>query len=437
MAAENQTRSDLQVDVHEGASWSRRLSVTVPRDRVSRIRRSVASQIARNVRLPGFRKGHLPENLIEKQFGKAIEQETLDRVIQETYREALESRDLHPINQGQVENVQYDAGSDLRYEVAFEIQPRVELQRVHGFAVVRPPAQIGEADVDAVLARIRHDRSTVRPVEEGKPEPSDEVTVEITDLDEEPAEGEEEPEARTFRFALGEGQAIPDIEAAILTLEVGGEGEFDVRYPDDFGDPEMAGKEQHLRIRLTELRRRELPELDDELAKGVGDFETLDALRTRIRQDLAAEGERRGEEQVRAELVREIVEANPFDVPVSMVERYLDFMLGMDPERAEEQRRHQTPEQAERFSQMRAVFRPQAEAALKRMLVVESLADREGLRATADEVDERVEKLAEQHGVSPGDAWLQLEKSGQLQSLENEITEEKVFAFLKSRNSVA
>jgi trigger factor len=199
----------------------------------------------------------------------------------------------------------------------------------------------------------------------------------------------------------------------------------------------MAGKEQHLRIRLTELRRRELPELDDELAKGVGDFETLDALRTRIRQDLAAEGERRGEEQVRAELIREIVEANPFDVPVSMVERYLDFMLGMDPERAEEQRRQQTPEQAERFSQMRAVFRPQAEAALKRMLVVESLADREGLRATADEVDERVEKLAEQHGVSPSDAWLQLEKNGQLQSLENEITEEKVFAFLKSRNSVA
>jgi trigger factor len=429
-----QTTSDLRIDVQETASWSRRLSVTVPQERVQRIRKSVASQITRNVRLPGFRKGSIPTSLVEKQFGPAIEQETMDRVIQETYKEVLETGDFQPITQGVVENVHYHPGQDLTFEVHFEVQPRIELANVGGFTVQRPATEVTDQDVEDVLERIRAERATVRKLDEGVADYNDEVTVEITDLDAEA--GSEEAEARPFRFTLGEGQAIPDIEEAIRTLAPGAEGEFTVRYPDDFPDEELRGKEQRLRIRLQELSRRDLPAMDDEFAKTLGEFESVDALRERIRTDLGAENERRAEAELRGGLVTQLLEANPFEVPGSMVDRYLGFMTGeaqQDPAKA----KARTPEQEERFSQMRQMLRPQAEAALKRMLVVEHLADREGLRATADEVDARVEKLAEEHGISPSDAWIQLEKGGQIQALESEITEEKVFEYLRSQNTVA
>lgn len=431
-----QTTTDLRIDVQEPSAWTRRLSVTVPQERVQRTRKSVASQITRNVRLPGFRKGAIPTSLVEKQFGPAIEQETVDRVIQESYKEVMQNGDFQPITQGVVENVHYHPGEELTFEVQFEVQPKVEIAHVGGFTVARESAEVTDQDVEDVIERIRSERATVRVLEEGAPDYEDEVTVEITDLGAE--EGSEDAGARPFRFTLGEGQAIPDIEEAIRTLAPGAEGEFTVRYPDDFPDEELRGREQRLRIKLSELRRRDLPVVDDAFVATLGaeELATTDALRERIRTDLAAENERRVEASLRAGLVEQLLEANPFEVPPSMVDRYLGFMTGeaqQDPKRVAKR----TPEQEERFSQMRQMLRPQAEAALKRMLVVEHLADREGLRATSDEVDARVEKLAEEHGISPSDAWIQLEKGGQIQALESEITEDKVFEYLRSQNTVA
>jgi trigger factor len=184
---------------------------------------------------------------------------------------------------------------------------------------------------------------------------------------------------------------------------------------------------------VVELKSRTFPELDDELAKSAGPFETLAELRERILADLRDEARRRADAAVREGLVGQILEANPIEAPRSMVERYLDYMMGGQ-ERAPRVKR--TAEQEERFSQFREMMRPQAEAALQRMLVIDTLADKQGLRATQDEVDQRVELLAQAQGRTPSDVWLQLEKSGQLQSLEAEVTEDKVFDWLRSQNTV-
>lgn len=427
--------TELTVDVQEPRSWSRRLSITVPSERVRRVRQSVAAKIAGNVRLPGFRKGKTPASLVERQFGQAIEQETLDRVIQETYREVLDRHEFRPITQGQVEHVHYHgAGGDLHFEVEFEVQPVLELARTDGFQVVRPADAVGDDEVDSLLERLRGERATLHPVEGAKPDYGDTVLVQITNLDE-AGEGEEDGGSE-YRFELGEGQAIPDIEAAIMTLAPGEEGEFTVAFPEDFHDEAQRGQQQRLRIRLNEARRKELPALDDEFARGLGEFDTIDALRTRVRGDMEKDAKQRADSAMRDALVQQIVEANPFDVPDSMVDRYLDYMTGDTPDR-EGNRRQRSAEEEERFSQLRAIMRPQAEQALKRMMVVEHIADREGLRPTADDVDARVEALAEQHGRTPSDLWVELERTGQMQALEAEILEDKVFEHLRSRNTVA
>ena len=428
--------TELRVEVQEPNSWSRRLSITVPSDRVRRVRQSVAAKLANSVRMPGFRKGKTPASLVERQFGPHIEQETMDRVIQEAYREALDAQEFKPITQGQVEHVHYHGeGGDLHFEVEFEVQPVLNLARTQGFQVVRPADAIGDEEVDALLERLRQERATLHPLDEGQtPDYGDQVLVEITNLDE--AGEDAEPEGSEYRFELGEGQAIPDIEAAIMSLAPGQEGEFTVTFPEDFPDEAQRGQQQRLRISVREARRKELPPLDDEFARGLGEFDSLDALRARVRGDMEADARKRAESAVRDALVQQIVEANPFEVPGSMVDRYLDYMMGEDPDR-QGGRRTRTPEEEERFSQLRAIMRPQAEQALKRMMVVEHVAEREGLRPTADDVDARVEALAEQHGRTPSDLWVELERTGQMQALEAEVLEDKVFEHLRSRNTVA
>jgi trigger factor len=426
------TTTPLQVSVQEPTSWSRRVSITVPAERVNRTRTAVTTQIARNVRLPGFRKGHIPQRILEKQFGPSIEQETLDRVIQEAYREALDQEGLRPITQGMIDNVHYHDNAELHFEAEFEVQPEVKLARLSGFTATQPPSEVGEDEVDSVLERLRDERGVWQPRAEGeKADWTDQVLVEITPRAEEG--DEEEPETNTYRFVLGEGQAIPEVEQAIMTLAPGEEGDFTVRFPEDFADPEQAGKEQHLHLKVISVQHKEVPGLDDDFARSLGDFEDLTALRARVLEDLREEAKRNAEAEVRGQLVGQILEANAFDVPASMVDRYLDLMTGQD----EEKLGKLSDEQREQISQWRETLRPQAEEGLKRMMVVERIAEDQGLRASQDEIDARVEDLAQRGGRTPSEVWLQLEKTGQLQALENEITEEKVFEYLKSQNTVS
>lgn len=421
--------NELEVTIQESDSWSRRLSITVPAERVQRIRGSVTSQITGQARMPGFRKGKLPQRILEQRFGASIDQETIDRVIQESFREALDREGLMPISQGQIDKVDYERGSDLRFEVEFEVRPEIELERTSGFTVSRPPEEIEEDDVDSVLERLRADRGTWEDVEgDERPDLGDQVMVQIASLDE-----DEEAAPRAYRFALGEGQAIPDVEQAIMTLAPGQEDEFTVTFPDDFPEEERRGEEQRLRIKLDKVQKLALPELDDEFAGSVGDFESLDALRERILQDLEDDARQRADSEVRRQLIDNVIEANPFEVPNSMVERYLDRVTG----HSEEDGHKHSAEEMEQISKIRETMRPQAAWALKRMLIVESVASSEGLAATQDEIDARVEEMAEKHGRSASEVWIELEKSGQLAALESEITEDKVFDHLLAQNTVA
>jgi len=432
MAESTTTQNQLTVTVEQPSSFARHLSITVPQDRVERVRKAVAQQITRNVRLPGFRKGHVPQSLMDKQFGPAIQQETVDRVIQETYPEALKQENITPIAQGEVADVHYHGdGGDLHYHVNVEVQPSIEIARTSGFVVARPSDAVGDEELSSVLERLRGDRATLEVVDDRKPDLGDEVQVRITAP--RPAGEEGEPEPQEYRFVMGEGQAIAPIEEAILSLMPGEEEEFDITYPEDFDDPDLAGTTQRMTIGVVELKARTFPELDDEFAQAVGPFDTMDALRERISADLREDARRRADAAVRDGLIGQILEANPLEAPRSMVDRYLDYMTGG---MQGGNRPKRTPEQEERFSQFREMMRPQAEASLKRMLVIETLADQHGLRATQDEVDARVELIAQGQGRSASDVWLELEKSGQLQSLEAEVTEDKVFDWLRAQNTV-
>ena len=417
MTTETTGSTELKIAVEEPAKWARRLTITVPAQRVQKERGAVAQSLAKRLNLPGFRKGKVPPQIIEKRFGPAIDNELIERLVGDAYKEALAKQGFTPISQAEVDSVEYQPGTDLTFNVGFEIRPEIELDRVGGFTVVRPRPQVGDEEVDKVLTRLREEHAVWQPVEAQTPVSGDMVSVEITALDEEG----EAAQPRPYRFVLGEGQAVTDVEDAIRTLSPGQGGEFTLT----LGAEGEEAKQRRLQIELIEAKRPELPALDDEFARTVGEFESLEDLRSRVLEDLRKEAGVESERTVRQALVDAVVEANPIEVPAGMVGQYLERAL---PER--------DGADGERLAEARELARPAAEVALRRLLVIERIAQMENLRATQTDVDQRIEEMAERWSRPVNEVWAQLQKSGRLQMMEEEITEDKVFDYLKSQSSV-
>ena len=409
----------LRVSVTEGERWRRDLAITVPADVVGRERARVMGNVSGRARMPGFRKGRIPARVLEQRYGAAVEQETLENLLNEATREAIRHEQLRPISDPEVGAVRSEPGQDLFFEISFDVEPRIEIERSGGFVVERPAVEIGEAEIDAVLLRLRQQNGAWRPLEDGLPEAGNAVSVSILQLEQEDAE------AREYEFILGEGDAIPDVERAIEQLEVGTEGDFLVRFPDDFPNEERRGDAERLRIRLVSRKVLDLPELDDDFATTL-DFESLDGLRDKVRADLEQNAAGQAEQVVRARLMEFVLEGNSFEAPDSMVDRYLEAVAADGPEDA-------PPEKVE---EMKAAVRPQADRAVRTMLALESLARTNDLVATPLEVSERIDEIARRNGVKPETVEAQLRRNGRMESLEREITEGKVFDFLKQQSEI-
>jgi trigger factor len=406
----------LKVDIEASAEWSRRLKITVPADQVARERRAVASQIAKRARLPGFRKGKVPAAVLEKQYGASIEQQTVERVVNTAYRMAIREQGFSPISEASVGDLSYEPGADLSFSVEFEVKPEVELARLGGFTVRTPAAVAKEEDVDRVVERLREQNASWEPVSE-PPTDGDRAKVEITPLDQESDPGG----ARVYEVVVGAGEILESIEAGLRSLEPGGEAELTVAVGEGGGE----APDHRIRVRLLSVERPALPAADDAFARGLGDFDTLESLRSRVRSDLEAEAEREAEREVRRQLVQAVLEANSFEVPPSLVDQYLDGLLQAP--------RDADPEEVARAKEQ---ARPAAEYGVRRMLVIERIAELEGLHATEAEVEERVRELAEQNGMEPSKLRRELARSGRVQAIASDLTEKRVFDYLKSLSTI-
>jgi len=409
----------LEITVDEPGAWKRRLTVVVPEARVEEERRRVRTQLAKRLDIDGFRPGKVPPQIVEQRFGSSIDDRAVQSLVSETFREALEQEELEPIGEPEISDIRFLADDRLSYEIEVEIMPSIELDRVGGFKVERPGIEVGAEEVDQILEQLREDEATWRPANR-QPEAGDLVTVRIR-----PADREEELSSEDeYQFEMGEGNALPDIEDAISTLEPGRRETFDVHFPEALREEGQA-EDRELEIELRDVKEAELPPLDDELASRVGDFESLEELRDAVRDDAEAHHRDEAENEVRERLMDHVIEANPFEVPESMVEDYVSRMLDapedVDPEELEEARQQ---------------VRPRAERQIKRHLILERLTEREGLEATEDEVDERIREIAEAEGVEPGEVRRQLTRDDRMESLRRQVSAEKVFAYLKEQSSV-
>jgi len=411
--------SQITVEKTGEDSASKSLRVTVPVDRVREAEARALKYYSQRARLPGFRPGKAPDTVVRKRFGDAIRQTVLEEVIRESWETAKTNESLKPITDPSIRNLKFEDGSPIEFELHVEVRPELTLARVGGFKVERREAVVPESAVDEQLARLQEQKATWIPVEGEKPSPGQMVRVEVA-----PIENGVAGAAQPHDLVLGDNQTIPELEERIMSLLPGESTESEVRFPDDHPDESRRGKTRQVRIALHEVKRQDLPPLDDALAREVGEFESLDALRAAVRQDLERESAREADAGVRRDLIAQLVEANNIEAPHSLVHRLMHGYAEM----------YKVPEdQLPAFEQQ---FHQIAETQVKRDLALDALVEAHGLRATEAELDERINTMAGARGVPAGQIYASLEKSKRLGELERAITEEKVFDFLLTQSTV-
>lgn len=395
------------------------LAVTVPAEHVHAAEQRATAAVQRRAKLPGFRKGKAPAAVVKKRFAEDIRQQVLEDLVRETWTRAVQQEALKPIADPHIHNLKWEAGAPVTFELHVEVKPDLKLERLGGFRLKRPVARVTAEQVEAQLNELRDQRAPWVPVEGQTPKPKELVHVTIAQR-----VGAAIKDPQPYQLVLGEGRAIPEVEERIMSLLPGETVDATVRFPDDFPDVAKRGQTRDIRLTLHEVKRQELPPLDDAFAREVGDFDSLDALRQAIRRDLEQDAEREADARVRAELIEQIIAANRVVAPRPLVERALYVYA----------QAYGIPE--DRWETFVREFRPIAEAQVRRDLVLDHVIEARGLRATADELDGRLRELAERRRMPPAELRASLEKAKRLRDVERSLTEEKVFAFLLSQSTV-
>ena len=411
--------SQITVEKTAEDSASKSLKVTVPVDRVREAEDKAVKYYVQRARLPGFRPGKAPAAVVRKRFGDAIRQSVLEEVIRESWETARSAESLKPITDPSIRNLKFEDGSPIEFDLLVEVRPELKLERTGGFRIERRVPSVTDESVQEQVARVQEQKAAWIPVEGAKPSPGQMVRVEVAPLDEAGAGS-----AQPYDLVLGQNQAIPDLEERIMTLLPGEQADTEVKFPEDHPDESRRGQSRRVRVTLHDVKRQELPALDDAFAREVGDFENLDALRTAIRTDLEREAAREADAQVRQALVQQIVDANQVPAPESLVHRLMHGYAEM----------YQVPQ--EQLAQFEQQFHQVAEAQVRRDLVLDAVVEANGLRATETELDARVAELAASRGVETSQLYGNLQKANRLPELERAITEEKAFAWLLQQSTI-
>jgi trigger factor len=411
--------SEITVEKTAEDSASKSLRVTVPVDRVRQAEAKAVQYYAKRARLPGFRPGKAPEAVVRKRFNDAIRQSVLEEVLRESWETAKSTESLKPVTDPSIRNLKFEDGSPIEFDLLVEVRPEIKLERVGGFRVERRVTPVTDAAVDEQLARLQEQKAAWIPLSGEQPSPGQMVRVEVA-----PIEDGTPGTAQPYDLVLGQNQAIPELEERIMALRPGESTDTEVRFPDDHPDESRRGQTRRVRVTLHEVKRQELPALDDAFAREVGEFESLAALRSAVREDLEKEATREADAQVRQALLGQVIEANQVPAPESLVHRLMHGYAEMY---------RIPPDQLGQFEQQ---FHTVAATQVRRDLALDALVEANGLRATEAELDARIGRMAEARGVPAGELYGSLQKANRLTELERSITEEKAFDFLLSQSTV-
>jgi len=419
------------VDVSE---TRKNLLVEIPTAQVDAEIAKIARGYTRAARIPGFRPGKVPEKIVRQRYREQILHDVVHGLIPKAIETALTERGVEPVDTPDVTDVQIKEGEPLTFKAEFETVPPVDAGDLSTLTVKRVAVSIDDEAVAGALERLRERGARFEPVEGRGVGDGDTIVI---DLERTEGAGGAAKIDTHEKVSIEIGAPInpPGFDDQVKGMNLGEARTFVIHFPEDYAVEEMRNTDVSYTVAVKEIRQRVLPTLDDEFAKDLGDFETLDALRARVRQDLTEEAEGAATREQRNELLRQLAGRVPFEVPAPLIDREIDRRLeefvrrladqGIDPRQANID-----------WPQFRAAQRAPARDTVASAIVLDEIARREQLAVTDEDIEQEVQRFAERTGRTPAAVRAAMEKEGGLVRLAVGLRREKAIEFARGQAPV-
>lgn len=422
---------NVKVEVEKHEPWRRVVTVEVAAEDVEREYQEVARRLAKRVRLPGFRKGKVPPEVVRKSFKSELDQEFLEHVVPKAFGKALDDTGLDPVTEPSFSDVSFGESRPLSFRADFDARPELQLTGVKGIAAEKELPEVTDEQVNMVLEDFRKSRPDLEDVTRGA------IDGDVLLLDYQAIDKNDAPIAgRAVKDAvveLGAGRVVEPFEAALRGAEVGTTRMAEVPYGDDHADELLRGQTARYRIRIRKVQEKRFPELTDALVAQHTELKTVEEMKTRVREELAEQADRAATERLQHTLLEKLVDANPFSAPQALVEALLTDLVAQ--QRQEASYRGEDPETID-GDRIKSDHRAAAERQVRRMLVLDAVAKAEGIRTTEEEIRERVTRMARLRRTPVRQLIEQLGGDRFLRRLSREVRDKKVLAFLSENADI-
>ncbi|HTO12842.1 MAG TPA: trigger factor [Candidatus Binatia bacterium] len=414
----------MKVAVEEIESCKRRLAVEAPVDVVQKEWERAYGRVQKRAALPGFRKGHVPRSLVKLHFADDVRREVAEHLIPDVYRQALTEARIDPVNEPDLQELTLEENAPLSFKAVVEVKPAIALGDYRGVEVEHATPAVSDADVADTLERMRDQHAEFRSVERAA------ATGDLVVVDYTLAPDDHEPTtANGYHFVVGGGTVLPEIDAAVIGLKAGDERDVSLRFADDHRMESLRAKAGTAHLKVGEVKEKVLPALDDEFAKGLGEFDTLEAVRAEVRTQLesarAAEGRRALEDKI----VQALLVRHAFGVPDAMVMRQVAHQVEHTRERLRRQGVDPDGIQWD-YGKIVGELRPAAEQGVRRALLLEAIADKESIAPSEADLEAEVEKFARASQRPAPAVRRMMEKSGDLDALRHGLREKQTLDLL-------
>lgn len=425
---------ERQIEKQENSSV--KLTMTVSAEEVRKAYDELVKKYRKDAQIKGFRKGKVPKEVLERKFGDSFRAETLQNVIeaalQESIQEVDESERPLPYARPSLvdEELDLDPDAELTFSVTYDVFPEAKLGEYKGLEITEPQVKITKKDEDQELENMRQQNALVIEKDEGAVQEGEIVTINYEEVDEDD-NAVDGTRREDYVFTVGSGHNLYHLDTEVVGMEKDETRIIEKEYPEDFEHEELAGQKKRLRVTVTLIKQRDLPDLDDEFAQDISDdFETLDDLRKDVRQRLEKTAADRIRGQKVDQLMEKVVESSEIEVPASMVETELENSW-----RNLAQQYQVSPEQMDQLLAMQgqtreAIFsdwRPAAIERLKRSLLVQKMIESEQIEVSEEDAEAQIRSDAEERKADPEQILEYYKKNGMLSYVQQEIAERRMF----------
>jgi trigger factor len=423
----------MKVDVQQVGACERRLEIEIPSENVKKELDQAYRELARKVSIRGFRKGKIPRPVLERYHRTSVEDEVMQKLIPSSFQQAVKDQGLRAVGQPKLDDINLNEEKALRYTATVEVLPDIALETCGGWELTKEVRVVTDADIDRELHDLQNRHVSLVSIAEDRPvRDGDYVLISFEGFrDGQPVQG---TKTENYALVVGSKSVIESVEQGLLGMRKGEVREIPVQFPETYQNRALAGQTVTFRVTVNEIKERVLPALNDEFAKEVGGVDTLAELTEKLRKGQEEIAEREGRRALHEAIVTRLIEANPFELPPGMVEAETEMHIADLQRQLRAQQGEATPLQIS--DEVRQQLREQAITRIKRELIVDEIAKREGLAVEDADVEAQLTRLAERTEQRLEYIRRQMEQTGALESIRQNILADKVLDAVAARCTV-